>query len=345
MCLSGIPGAGKTTLAAQIAADREPLREALGIDVAPRVTHICYDELMRARAAASGGGDAAGFDVGAWRASRADAAARARAALLAAGTTGDCPSTAVCVRPLSPALVLLDDNAHYRSMRKQAFHLARECGAAFVHVHVDAPLPLALARNAARDPAERVPEPLLLEMAESYERARASACGWERTTLTVSTDAHGAGARWTAVLEPAALVREWCERQLDEDDAIAEAAARDDAHRAASRTVTLASVTHRLDIRSRQVVARCLDARRDAPADEKRALAARLNAARRALLARARETAVANAAELDADAAELLVDEASAAFALDCRAALPAEREAQPTGCSAADDADESRRS
>lgn len=310
LCLSGIPGAGKSTLAAQIAADSAPLRGPLGLSAAPRVVHVCYDALMRAELRRAGLAEGA-FDVGAWRASRAEARRLAREALLAGA--------------LEPALVLLDDNSHLRSMRKAAFHLAAECAAAFVHVHVHAPLALALARNAARPPGTRVPEHLLVEMAGAYERAPPDARGWERTTIVAA----GAGAAlgvWTERLDPAELARQWRERQVDARDEAAALAERD-----ASRAATASSAAHALDLRCRQTIGRCLDAAAGAPAAERRQLAARLNDARKALLAHARQGAPAAAACDPGGGAErpagvvgvgVSVDEEHAAFVLQCRAAM-----------------------
>lgn len=347
LCLSGIPGAGKSRLAAQIAANADPLCAALGLTRAPRVVYVCYDALMRAEAERMGLPEGT-FDVGAWRASRVEAARIAREALREVPITELGDGSAACSSP--PVLVVLDDNMHFRSMRKGAFHLAKECTAAFVHVHVDTPLQLALARNAARCPAERVPEHLLIEMARAYEAAPQETTGWERTTIVVRADEDvgddgRAADSWTALLDPMELARQWRERQLDERD---EAAALSE--REASRQATLASALHRLDLRTRQAVAASLDAARDRPANEKRALAALLNEARRELLARVRQSShAASAGQADSvvsdsaeglaglsamsgtarggarrssEEAELAVDEELTAFELQCRAAL-----------------------
>ncbi|KAJ1621840.1 hypothetical protein T492DRAFT_1066902 [Pavlovales sp. CCMP2436] len=264
---------------------------------------------MRAELASARSGSA--FDVGAWRTSRLEAAQRARELLCEAARD---PGRAAL-------LVLLDDNMHFRSMRKGAFHLARECGAAFVHVHVAAPLPLALARNAARAPVEQVPVHLLVEMVSTYEAAPSETQGWERPTITVHATADDeADAGWTALLDPAELVHAWRERQPAEVDPASECDVRD-----TSRQATLASVLHQLDIRSRQMVALSMEAASHLPAGEKRALAARLNEARKRLLARTHAPSAdrlgdsAQGALGPEDAARLVADEEYAAFGYECR--------------------------
>jgi predicted kinase len=55
-------------------------------------------------------------------------------------------------------LIIVDDIMYYGSMRRRVYQLARQCGAGYAVVHVDVPLALAQARNAARPEATRVHE-------------------------------------------------------------------------------------------------------------------------------------------------------------------------------------------
>jgi tRNA uridine 5-carbamoylmethylation protein Kti12 len=349
-----LPGAGKTTLARRIAADGDPLRQALELppDVGLHIEHVCYDELMRSELDRISSSCA--FDVGAWRAARVEATRIARA-MLSSPRGSDAPAAAAAAEADGPAIeareqpgpprtsertqgpprrnpvivVLLDDNHHFRSMRKNAFQLARECDAAFVHVHVAAPVATALARNAARPRSDRVPEHLLLEMAASFDEIpeRQPQLGWERTVLRVHPreDDDGTTA-WPSVVSPTALVREWTERQVI-DEPESEQLARSAEARAVCRRETLASALHQLDLRSRQTIARCMEALRQAPAAEKKAVAARLNGMRRELLAHAQAAAAPPGGDTSSgnqqggDQMELLIDEAYAAFAYECRSA------------------------
>jgi tRNA uridine 5-carbamoylmethylation protein Kti12 len=308
VCLSGLPGAGKTSLARRIALDPAPLRAALGLadDRPLHVHHICYDALMREQLAQTGA--SAAFEVEAWRAARREAVQRARSALVAASE----PAASATV-----TVVLLDDNMHYRSMRKAACHLAREHGAAFVHVHVRVSETVALARNAARAENERVPAHLLHEMAAAFEPPLAGARGWERTVIAIDNDAPIARtASWTEALAPAALAREWLERRVNEGELAAEEDARD-----ASRRETLSSALHQLDLRCRATIAQRVAAEPDATASEKWTLAARLNVARKRALALARAAAPAPTAgqgHYFSATTDLLLDEEHAAFAREC---------------------------
>lgn len=350
ICFSGLPGSGKSTLARAIAEDARPLDDALrerGIPPA-RVVVVSYDELMRAR---QGDGAAdGGFDPAAWRGARRDAIARARSALeahtdprAALASTSDAGAPAADQLSLA---IILDDTMHYRSMRREVFRMARELSAAFVHVHVDAPLELATRRNAARPAHARVPRALVEETAHVLERAQPDRHRWERTTLTVdvardadAADAGegGAGGRrssWASLLDPAALVREWLDNQLDLSAELA-ACEQSAALADASRAATMASVPHQLDLRCRQTIARTVGGAAGAALgrDDKRALAARLNTLRKDALKHCNQhtpspaggsTEGAESSARLAERVELLVDEEHEKFVHECHAAVRA---------------------
>ena len=105
-------------------------------------------------------------------------------------------------------LVIVDDNMHLRSMRQACYRVAAEEGAAaFVTMHVAAPLEDLLRRNAQRPGAECVPEPSLQKIvAELESPAVCSKVGgkpakpavyWEREVLQIAwrrPDADDGGA-------------------------------------------------------------------------------------------------------------------------------------------------------
>ena len=154
LCTCGLPGSGKSTLARGIA------ERALASGDVSRVHVVTFDDVERdARVDAVAAGtivDAHGFDAKVWRDSRRTAFARIDAHLLAAGIDDTHPSTDEH-RHHHRELIIADDNFYYASMRYQAHQLARHRGAAHVQLYVDVAPELAYARNAAREPSERVP--------------------------------------------------------------------------------------------------------------------------------------------------------------------------------------------
>ena len=97
-------------------------------------------------------------------------------------------------------LVIVDDNMHLRSMRHACYRVAAEEQAAFLTIHVTAPLETLLFRNAARKGAECVPEASLRKIfAELEPPAVCTSVNdpakplvyWEREVVKL---AHGAGA-------------------------------------------------------------------------------------------------------------------------------------------------------
>lgn len=133
LCLCGLPGGGKSTLAGALAAS--PRLRACGIAV--RV--VSYDDDVVAGAA--------------WR--DAHAASRERVlASLAASADGPC-------------VIVSDDNAWLRSMRRELWALARDARAAFVSLHVDVNADVAVERDAAR--AAPVGEDVVRRMAAAFE--------------------------------------------------------------------------------------------------------------------------------------------------------------------------------
>ena len=60
--------------------------------------------------------------------------------------------------------MLVDDNMHYRSMRRQCYRLARDCRAAYAVLHVACSLEEALRRNGSRHGASRLSPELIRKM-------------------------------------------------------------------------------------------------------------------------------------------------------------------------------------
>ena len=280
--LLGLPGAGKTALARGLRAlaAAEAARGGNGDAAAgartATVTHVEFDAFHpgssapAADATCEAGGGA--FDPAAWRQERGAALAHLEATVRAlAAAAADNGERSRSQR----ALVIVDDNMYYRSMRYRVFQLARRSGAAYVQVHVAAGLEAALERNAGRAGAARVPDGIVRRMAAALQAPRPDVFPWERASLEVPGGVEAsAAAAWAGVLglwgaAPAPALTE------------AEVEARRQAARERGQRGNERSVVHAVDLWSRQLLAAAV---RAAPPPQQRAAAAALQARRRALV-------------------------------------------------------------
>ena len=201
--LCGLPAAGKSTLAARLLSDGpSALRAALGGgDV--RVWPLCFDRLLLAlQAARESSGLIRNCGMRRVRALGAVHEFFGRATDEAPPPPTPPPPTATRRRRSSCSpqradnggaappfeVVVVDDNLQYRSMRKPYHRVARAGGLAICTVCVRVDLEVALARNRARGPAERVPEATVRQMAEALQWP-SSDQPWEGRALWPASDA------------------------------------------------------------------------------------------------------------------------------------------------------------
>lgn len=175
--LCGLPAAGKSSLAQHLL-DVGPsrLQAALGVP-GVRVWHVCFDAMMAALEVEAG---ASSFDPELWHASRRRALEAVRshfcggdaavdgAALRTIGgvmhnSSGDDTSTA-CLDVL-----VLDDNMHYRSMRRAYFRVAREARLSYCTLSLPVALEDAVNRDANRPASQRVGRVTIEQMAETLQ--------------------------------------------------------------------------------------------------------------------------------------------------------------------------------
>lgn len=269
----GLPGSGKTgtcsslvSLAVSCGAVSEDEKDvrANELDVAV----VSFDAIARSRSA---------VDVSGWHAAREEAYSHV-ADRLAAAAAAHMGSGHVSGVRRRRAVVLVDDTMVYRSMRKRVHALAVDAGAAYACVHINTPLEVAMARDAARPASSCVGAATIAREAARLEPPDASGHAWEAWsvacdgTLPVSERAalvwsHLVAAPW----EPASRAG----RTTEEARAM----------RATGTAANAASRAHTADLRTRAMLARAVTRMADG---ERAARAAELSRLRRTLLEAAR---------------------------------------------------------
>lgn len=163
LVLCGIPGSGKSTVAAALAT----AAEASGT----LVTLVDFDK--------QAGSLIEEFDPEKWKNDRATSLEAVYQALdslkrnisnsdVAIATTTSSSTNDRTIQT-SNHLLIVDDTMHYRSMRAECWRIARATGAAYLHAHIKCPLETALERNQQRPPGQRVPEEVLRRTAAIFE--------------------------------------------------------------------------------------------------------------------------------------------------------------------------------
>jgi hypothetical protein len=130
----------------------------------------------------SGGGDR--WDVELWHSVRVEALRRVRSLL-----EGQLEAQQQQQGGSSPlALVLVDDNFYFRSMRKPFFQLARELRVGYQLLYLQCGVQVCLRRNRARAEFQRVPESVILTMDSKLQQPSLSG---EPSSSSSSVDSKG----------------------------------------------------------------------------------------------------------------------------------------------------------
>jgi predicted kinase len=174
LALVGLPGSGKSTLAAHLC---DPLNKH-----AFNACVVAYDSAPPSEP----------WTPAAWHAGRTESLLRVSAAL----------SEARARAPGARSVVIADDNAWYRSMRRPLWALARDAGAAFLSLYLEVGAAEAAARDGARPPPAHVGFATIERMARALEAPGGGS--WEAPHAWV-VDAAGADAARVAAVVVARL--------------------------------------------------------------------------------------------------------------------------------------------
>lgn len=224
--LCGLPGSGKSTLSRDLCASA-----STGPGSTWDVVHVEFDALEAGlEDVADGSGIDSEGSTAAWHEARRAAWERARAAVE--------PSTSASRR----VLVVLDDNMHYRSMRKPFLQLAREQSLGYVEVHLSTSKEEASRNNACRQGQARVPQHVIDRMAIRLEGPTKGARHVE--LASPANAAAGLAEVWNAVELAAAHPEEDCKGLAEQEAAAARLA----------RVETRSSQSHQLELQMRKAV-------------------------------------------------------------------------------------------
>ena len=186
VCLCGLPAAGKSTLARHIlVVGAGRLLSALG---APgvRLWHICFDDVFAALQREQGAAD---FDPELWHRARERALLTVNAYFLKrAGTTAleavaSCASAGNTDDASCIDVLLIDDNMHYRSMRRAYYKVAREAQLAFCAICLPVAIEEAVARDARRQPPHHVGRVTIEVMAQALQWPEPERFPWEGVAI------------------------------------------------------------------------------------------------------------------------------------------------------------------
>ena len=229
----------------------EKLRASLRV-AGIRVWHVCFDAIL-ARLEADAGAE--GFRPELWHAAREKALQATREHFL----TGSAATLEAVARVTSSGtapwmdLVVIDDNMHYRSMRRAFYRVAREARLALCNVCLPLAVDAAVERDAAREPPQRVGRATIELMAETLQWPEPDKHPWE--TCSITCDASEAAGRAAPVDSGfwAQLSHALARPVAAEATTGAEAEARASLS-AADAAQTAENVVHQLDNRLRRLV-------------------------------------------------------------------------------------------
>ncbi|ETL42727.1 hypothetical protein L916_06534 [Phytophthora nicotianae] len=231
--VSGLPAAGKTTLAKHLAAHSStPSR---------LYERISFDDLYDQMASEDTSSKPAEFDPEQWKVCQRDMVVRVTRRLeeLKASDMS---------KAATPQLVLLvDDNFQYRSQRKRFFQLSTELNCGFGLVYVNVSGDICRERNASRNKGARVPDETFQRMVTVFEPPNGDQNPWEVNTceLTSSSDVSDIEELMDTLVQQA-------DKELKERRWLHIEKTKEEAQQRRDRLATQRSVLHRVDLQLRQ---------------------------------------------------------------------------------------------
>lgn len=281
--LCGLPAAGKTTLSCLLL-ERGPEQLRRQLDVpGVRIWHLCFDAVLARLETEQHG--VVGFDPELWHRAREIILTATRAHCM---RIADAPGASASSQPsltladiASCALdgedgercvdvLVLDDNMHYRSMRKAYYRIAREAKLGLCTLCLPIDADAAADRDAARPEAERVGRSTIELMAEALQWPEPEKHPWECSVLTLDPP--------PAVLDETRLWTELGAAISRPVQATAITGVEAEARAATSAQSTAQNAenaTHQLDLRLRRTIGEHLRAgtTRSLPSSQRSALA------------------------------------------------------------------------
>lgn len=268
ICLCGIPGSGKSTVARVLRAELE--RHGVEVrSVAFDDNEVSEDERNETT----------------FRASR-----------VAALRSVESELQSFLADNVEKFAVVVDDIMYLRSMRRQLYVLGRQHAVPLAVVWVQTSLPTALARNAAREALRRIPEATIVKLHSHFE-APSRLHTADRLSFVLANEAPvgvegGEALVQTAVRHLVAQLEPQAEQRRAElvqlmDSLLAAAVA---PATAATAEVASGQAQHELDLALRRLTSRVLAAYGGLAPDARRSLAAALSTTKAEVLAKARAT-------------------------------------------------------
>jgi len=148
-----------------------------------------------------------------------------------------------------PLVLLLDDTMHLRSMRKKVYQLAVQLDCSYAQVLLDCALQVALERDNARHPEQRVGSDVLVRMQGRFESFDTSH-GWETFSLVLTSDDCSMGQARHKVL--ALIERALCVRAPQLCGAARTSQGKTTP--ALDRVLNASSLAHQLDLHLRRLI-------------------------------------------------------------------------------------------
>ncbi|KAF4042261.1 ATPase family associated domain-containing protein 33 [Phytophthora infestans] len=261
--MSGLPGAGKTTLVKHLVASSTTLSRLY--------ERISFDDLYEQMATST-----VEFDPDQWKYCQQEMMVQVsrRIKELLKIPVGDTGSA-------SQLVLLVDDNFQYRSQRKRFYQLAVEQTCGFAILFVNTPTEICRERNAGRNKKTRVPDEVFQRTEAAFEPPNGDQNLWEVNTCEFD----GMGDISDAKELVNTLIQQ-AENKFNERRLVHLEKKMEEAQQRIDRLATQHSVLHRVDLKLRQwISAQLQDEKVLSHGTPKAQLASQLNQRRKKFLA------------------------------------------------------------